>query len=214
MQPGSGAKEYTAMLACIGPVDNFIVLPSPVPDDSEQGYHLEQRLQVTLQAAANERQQFMIEFRLGEGSDAPSEQVLNAWLESGDLVEALCTGLTARPFKQQEDKTYRRKGKEVKVGEETIHLDTMVVFAGASMAPLAEAKPLQEAVKVARAAYKRGQREYRVQRNAERVKQMEAQMGERIKQLRERKAAEDAAKAAAASGEAEPAGAGTNGRKR
>jgi hypothetical protein len=39
---------------------------------------------------------------------------------------------------------------------------------------------------------------------------MEAQMGERIKLLRERKAAEDAAKAAGA--EAEPAGA--NGRKR
>jgi hypothetical protein len=184
------------MLVCIGTVDNFIVLPSPVPDESEQGYHTEQRLQVTLQAAANERQQFMIEFRLGEGSDAPSEHVLNTWLESGDLVEALCTGLTARPFKQDKDKTYRRQGKAVQVGDETVHLDTMVVFAGASMAPLTEAKPLQEAVKAARAAYKRGQREYRQQRNAERVKQMEAQMGERIQQLRERKAAEAAASTA------------------
>jgi hypothetical protein len=201
------------MLVCIGTVDNFILLPSPVPDESEQGYHTEQRLQVTLQAAANERQ-LMIEFRLGEGAEAPSEQLLNTWLESGDLVEALCTGLTARPFKQDKDKTYRRQGKAVQVGDETVHLDTMVVFAGASMAPLTEAKPLQEAVKAARAAYKRGQREYRQQRNAERVKQMEAQMGERIKQLRERKAAEDAAKAAAgsAAGEADPAG--TNGRKR
>jgi hypothetical protein len=199
------------MLVGIGTIDNFVVLPSLVPDDSEQGGHIEQRLQVTLQAAANERQQLMIEFRLGEGSEAPSEQLLNTWLESGDLVEALCTGLTARPFKQDKDKTYRRQGKAVQVGDETVHLDTMVVFAGASMAPLTEARPLQEAVKAARAAYKRGQREYRVQRNAERVKQMEAQMVERIKQLRERKAAEDTARAAAG-GAAEPAG--TNGRKR
>ncbi len=199
------------MLVCIGTVDNFILMPSPVLDESEQGFHLEQRLQVTLQAAANERQ-LMIEFRLGEGSEAPSEQLLNAWLESGDLVEALCTGLTARPFVQNKDKTYRRQGKAVQVGEETAHLDTMVVFAGASMSTLADAKPIAEAVKAARAAYKRGQREYRAQRNAERVKQMEAQMGERIKQLRERKAVEDAAKTAVAAGEAEPTGA--NGSKR
>jgi hypothetical protein len=198
------------MLVCIGTVDNFILMPSPILDESAQGFHLEQRLQVTLQAAANERQ-LMIEFRLGEGSEAPSEQLLNQWLESGDLVEALCTGLTARPFKQDKDKTYRRQGKAVQVGDETVHLDTMVVFAGASMAPLAEAKPIAEAVKAARASYKRGQREYRAQRNAERVKQMEAQMVDRVKQLRERKAAEDAAKAAA-TGEAEPAS--TNGRKR
>jgi hypothetical protein len=198
------------MLVCIGTVDNFILMPSPVLDESEQGFHLEQRLQVTLQAAANERQ-LMVEFRLGEGSEAPSEQQLNGWLESGDLVEALCTGLTARPFVQNKEKTYRRQGKAVQVGDETAHLDTMVVFAGASMSTLAAAKPLEEAVKAARAAYKRGQREYRVQRNAERVKQLEAQMGERIKQLRERRAAEGSARAAVA-GEAEPAGA--IGRKR
>jgi len=198
------------MLVCIGTVDNFIVLPSPVLDESPQGYHLEQRLQVTLQAAANERQ-LLIEFRLGEGSEAPSEQLLTAWLESGDLVEALCTGLTARPFVQQRDKTYRRQGKAVQVGDETAHLDTMVVFAGASMAPLAEAKPLEDAVKAARASYKRGQREYRAQRNAERVKLMEAQVGERVRQLRERQAAEEATKAA---GSAEAESAGSNGRKR
>jgi hypothetical protein len=198
------------MLVAIGTVDNFIALPSPVLDDSPQGYHLEQRLQVTLQAAANERQ-LMIEFRLGEGSDAPSEQLLNTWLESGDLVEALCTGLTARPFVQNKDKTYRRQGKAVQVGEETAHLDTMVVFAGASMSTLAEAQPIQDAVKAARASYKRGQREYRALRNAERVKQMETQVVERVKQLRERQAAGDAARAAT-SNEAEAAG--TTGRKR
>jgi hypothetical protein len=198
------------MLVCIGTVDNFIVLPSPVLDVSPQGYHLEQRLQVTLQAAANDRQ-LMIEYRLGEGSDAPSEQLLNAWLESGDLVEALCTGLTARPFIQNKDKTYRRQGKAVQVGDETAHLDTMVVFAGASMSTLADAKPIAEAVKAARASYKRGQREYRAQRNAERVKQMEAQVADRVRQMRERQAAEETTKAAAG-GAAEPAGA--NGRKR
>src|SRR5262249_18782543 len=58
------------MFVCIGTVDNFITLPSPVLDESAQGYHLEQRLQVTLQAAANERQ-ILVEFRLGEGSEAP-----------------------------------------------------------------------------------------------------------------------------------------------
>ena len=198
------------MLVCIGTVDNFILMPSPVLDESAQGFHLEQRLQVTLQAAANERQ-LMIEYRLGEGSDAPSEQLLNAWLESGDLVEALCTGLTARPFIQNKDKTYRRQGKAVQVGDETAHLDTMVVFAGASMSTLADAKPIAEAVKAARASYKRGQREYRAQRNAERVKQMEAQVADRVKQMRERQAAEETAKAAG-SATAEPAGA--NGRKR
>src|SRR5258708_40284122 len=119
------------MLVCIGTVDNFILMPSPVPDESTQGFHLEQRLQVTLQAAANERQ-LMIEFRLGEGSETPSEQLLNSWLEAGDLVEALCTGLTARPFKQDKDKTYRRQGKAVKGGHETVHLVTMLGFAAAS----------------------------------------------------------------------------------
>ena len=200
------------MLVCIGTVDNFILMPSPVLDDSEQGFHLEQRLQVTLQAAANERQ-LMIEFRTGEGSDAPAEALLNQWLESGDLVEALCTGLTARPFMQNRDKTYRRQGKEVKVGDETAYLDTMVVFAGASMSLLSDAKPIDDAVRAARASYKRGQREYRAQRNAERVKQMESQVLDRVKQMRERKAAEDAAKAQAATA-GEPEAAGANGRKR
>ncbi len=155
----------------------------------------------------------MIEFRTGEGSDAPAEQLLNQWLESGELVEELCTGLTARPFMQNKDKTYRRQGKEVKVHDETAYLDTMVVFAGASMSLLSAAKSLDAAVKAARASYKRGQREYRAQRNAERVKQMESQVLDRVKQMRERKAAEDAAKAQADPA-GEPEAAGTNGRKR
>jgi hypothetical protein len=191
-------------------VDTFILVPSPVLDDSEQGFHLEQRLLVTLQSTANERQ-LMIEFRTGEGSDAPAEQLLNQWLESGELVEALCSGLTARPFKQDESKTYQRKGKEIQVGDETAHIDTMVAFAGAAMAPLSAARPLEEAVKSARASYKRGQRECRAQRNAERATQMEAQVFDRVKQLRERKAAEDAAKATVTG---EPEAAAANGRKR
>jgi hypothetical protein len=196
------------MLVCIGTVDNFILVPSPVLDDSAQGFHLEQRLQVTLQSAANERQ-LMVEFRTGEGSDAPAESLLNTWLETGELVEALCTGLTARPFMQQKDKQYRRQGKAIQIGEATAHIDTMVVFAGASMAPLSAARSLDDAVKAARASYKRGQREYRAQRNAERAQQMEAQVLDRVRVMRERKAAEDAAKAAG-----EPEAAGTNGRRR
>ena len=74
----------------------------------------------------------------------PPRALFNQWLESGDLVEALCTGLTARPFMQNKDKTPRRQGKEVKVGDEIAYLDTMVVFAGASMSTLADAKPIDE----------------------------------------------------------------------
>src|SRR5262249_9752963 len=145
------------------------------------------------------------------GLGGPSEQLLTTWLELGDLVEALCTGLSARPFLQAKDKIYRRQGKAVQVGDETAHLDTMVVFAGASMSTLADAKPLDDAVKAARASYQRGQRGYRAQRNAERVKLMEAQVADRVRQMRERKAIEDAAKVNAGS-EAESTGA--NGRKR
>src|SRR5262249_29700587 len=103
-----------------------------VLDENPQGYHLEQLLQLTLQAVANERQ-LLVEFRLGEGSEAPSEQLLTSWLESGDLVEALCTGHTARPLLQAKDKTYRRQVKAVQVGDETAQLDTIGDFAGASM---------------------------------------------------------------------------------
>jgi hypothetical protein len=87
------------MFAVIGTVDNYTILPSPVLDDSDpKGYRIEQRLQVTLKLAANERQQYTVEFRLGDESQAPSTDLLTKWLESGELLQAYCAGLAARPF--------------------------------------------------------------------------------------------------------------------
>jgi hypothetical protein len=199
------------MFDVIGSIDNFITLPSPVIDESvPAGYRMEQRLQVGLKTAADERQ-ITVEFRLGDGSDAPAEQQLNAWLETGELVQAFCTGLAARPFVHREGKTYRTRGKEVQIGDAKAALDAFVVFAGFAMSPLGEGSlSIEEAVRKARAAYKRGQRAYRERRSAERLKQLEAEMPERIKQLQERKAAQDAEKQAQAAEEAT----GQNGRKR
>lgn len=200
------------MFDAIGSIDNFITLPTPVLDDTiPEGYRMEQRLQVGLKMASDERQ-ITVEFRLGEGSDAPAEQQLNAWLESGELVQAFCTGLAARPFVHQEGKTYRTRGKEVQIGDAKASLDAFVVFAGFAMSPLegTGALSIDEAVRKARAAYKRGQRAYRERRSAERLKQMEAQLPERIKQMQERKAAQDAEKQTQATEEAT----GQNGRKR
>lgn len=186
----------------VGTVDNFEILPTPVLDESApEGYRMEQRLQVSLKSAADERQ-LTVEFRLGEGSDAPSEQQLNAWLETGELVQAFCTSLAARPFVHREGKTYRSRGNEVQIGDTKAALDAFVVFAGFAMSPLGEGVlSLEEAVRKARAAYKRGQRAYRERRSAERLQQMQAEMPERIKQLQERKAAQDAEKQAQAAEE-------------
>jgi len=196
----------------VGTVDNFEILPTPVLDESApEGYRMEQRLQVSLKSAADERQ-LTVEFRLGEGSDAPSEQQLNAWLETGKLVQAFCTGLAARPFVHRDGKTYRTHGKEIQIGDTKAALDAFVVFAGFAMSPLegAGALSVEEAVLKARAAYKRGQRAYRERRSAERLKQLQAELPERIKRLQERKAAQDAEKVAQAADEAT----GQNGRKR
>lgn len=189
------------MFAVIGTVDNYTILPSPVLDDADpKGYRIEQRLQVTVKLAANERQQYTVEFRLGDESQAPSTEVLTKWLESGELVQAFCAGLAARPFVHSKEKTYQRRGRAVQIGEQTAELDAFVVFAGSAMAPLEAGSPLEEQVKQARAVFKRSQRTYRDQRNAARVQQMEAQLEERVRQLQERRAQADAAKAA--SGEA------------
>jgi hypothetical protein len=190
------------MFVNLGTVDNFMTLPTPVLDESQpDGYRLEQRLQVTIKSAADERQ-VTVEFRPGEGSDAPSEQQLNAWLESGDTVQAFCTGLAARPFVHQEGKTYRTRGKEVQIGDAKASLDTFVVFAGFAMITLGDASlTLEEAVRKAKAAYKRGQRAYREQRSAERLKQMQEALPERVKQMKERQAAQAAEKAAVAQAE-------------
>jgi hypothetical protein len=198
------------MFAVIGTVDNYTILPSPVLDDTDpKGYRIEQRLQVTLKLAANERQQYTVEFRLGDESQAPSTDVLTKWLESGELVQAYCAGLAARPFVHSKEKTYQRRGRAVQIGEQTAELDAFVVFAGSAMAPLESGSPLEEQVKQARAVFKRGQRAYRDQRNAARVAQMEAQLEDRVRQMQERRAQADAEKAAAG-GEA----VGSNGRRR
>jgi hypothetical protein len=186
------------MFAVIGTVDNYTILPSPVLDDADpKGYRIEQRLQVTLKLAANERQQYTVEFRLGDESQAPSTDLLTKWLESGELVQAYCAGLAARPFVHSKEKTYQRRGRTVQIGEQTAELDAFVVFAGSAMALLDPGSPLEEQVKQARAVFKRSQRTYRDQRNAARVAQMEAQLEERVRQMQERRALADAEKAAA-----------------
>jgi hypothetical protein len=196
------------MFAVIGTVDNYTILPSPVLDDADpKGYRIEQRLQVTLNLAANERQQYTVEFRLGDDSQAPSTDLLTKWLESGEMVQAYCAGLAARPFVHAKEKTYQRRGRQVQVGDQTAELDAFVVFAGSAMAPLEPGSPLEEQVKHARAVFKRSQRAYRDQRNAARVAQMEAQLEERVRQMQERRAQAEAEKAA---GET----VGANGRRR
>ncbi len=123
------------MFAVIGTVDNYTILPSPVLDDADpKGYRIEQRLQVTLKLAANERQQYTVEFRLGDESQAPSTDLLTKWLESGELVQAYCAGLAARPFVHSKEKTYQRRGRAVQIGDQTAELDAFVVFAGSAMA--------------------------------------------------------------------------------
>lgn len=184
------------MFVTVGTVNNFITLPTPVLDETQaEGYRIEQRLQVTLNSAADERQ-VTVEFRLGADSDAPAEQALNTWLETGDIVQAFCTGLAARPFVHAEDKVYRTKGKEVQIGDKKAALDAFVVFAGFAMAPLGDTTlSLEEAVRKAKAAYKRGQRAYRAQRSAERLQQMQEEMPKRIEEMKQRKAEQDAEKA-------------------
>jgi hypothetical protein len=197
------------MFAVIGTVDNYTILPSPILDDGDpKGYRIEQRLQVTLKLAANERQQYTVEFRLGDESQAPSTDLLTKWLESGELVQAYCAGLAARPFVHSKEKTYQRRGRQVQLGDQTAELDAFVVFAGSAMEPLEPGSPLEEQVKHARAVYKRSQRAYRDQRNAARVAQMEAQLEERVRQMQERRAQAETEKAS--TGEA----VGTNGLRR
>jgi hypothetical protein len=163
------------MLTTIGTVENFIITPSPILDDSEQGYHLEERLQVTLRSAIDEHP-ILIEFRLGDTSAAPSEQVLSTWLVEDELVAALCTGISARPAAV-------KQRREAQGDEQTARTDTMVALSGQSMVALSEGIDLREAVKSVRVAHKRAQRDTLLHRNAERVEQLRAHLPERIQQL-------------------------------
>jgi hypothetical protein len=208
------------MITLSGITDNYSVVPSPVLDATQpKGFRVEQRLQVTLKAAAND-EQYTIEFRLGSEDDqAPSEEQLNSWIDGGELVQAICTSLAARPFVHQEGKTYRTRGKEVQIGEQKAALDSFIVFAGVSMAPLAGNAALEDAVKQARSAFKRNQRAYRARRNEERAQQLEAQLEERVRKFLERQAAKQGtvlttSPAAVPAGEEDGVVAGSNGRKR
>jgi hypothetical protein len=202
------------MFTAIGNVGNFIVVPNLVPDETDpSGGRRDDRLQVTLELASNEKT-VTIEFRLGEGSEAPAEQQLMKWLEDGELVQAFCTGCTAKPFIHNPEKTYRNAGKEVEVADGVkAEIDAFVVFAGVSMAPLAGGPALEEVVKKVRAAHKRSQRDFRLRRNAERLRELEEQLPARLKAMQERKAAQAAAAAEKAQADA-GATAGPNGRKR
>jgi hypothetical protein len=166
------------MLATIGTVENFNITLSPILDDSEQGYHLEEHLQVTLKSAIDE-QPLMIEFRLGDTSAAPSEQVLSTWLVEDELVAALCTGISVRSVAV-------KQRREAQGDEHTARTDTMVVLAGQSMVALSAGIDLREAVKKARVANKLAQRDDLLRRNAERVEQLRAHLPERIQQLKRR----------------------------
>jgi hypothetical protein len=200
------------MYDAIGTVANFIVVPNLVPDESEPtGGRRDDRLQVTLELASNEKT-VTVEFRLGEGSEAPAEGQLTKWLEDGELVQAFCTGCTAKPFLHRPDKTYRNAGKEVEVADGvTAELDAFVVFAGVSMAPLSGGPALEDLVKKVRAAHKRSQRDYRLRSNAERLRELEEQLPARLKAMQERRAARQAQEQA---GTAESSAAAPNGRKR
>jgi len=99
------------MFDAIGTVANYSVVPNLVPDETDpSGARRDDRLQVTLELASNEKT-ITVEFRLGEGSEAPPEQQLTKWLEDGEPVQAFCSGCTAKPFLHNPEKTYRNAGK-------------------------------------------------------------------------------------------------------
>ena len=177
-------------------IDNFVKNPMPILDDTPQGYHLEERLQVSGKSAADEKQ-VMVEFNLGtEYPDTPGEDRLTEWLESGELLHAYCLNVVARPFVQKEDeesrKKYRRVGKEVLIDDKIAHLDTMIVFNGYTLVPVAEGKDVVEAIKQVHGAYKRRQRDYLTRRNAEKLQERMDKIPEQVEQMKQRKAERDA----------------------
>lgn len=186
------------MYFVIGTIDNAITLPTPILDDSPQGYHLEDRMQVTVKSAANDKTT-TIEFRLGPDSDAPAEQQLIAWMEGGDLVRVVCSTVSARPFVHQDGKQYRSRGSEKEINGQTAVLDTLIVFAGQSITPAADAFDVEDEVRKARGSYKKAQREFRQRLNAERVEKAKAQMEERVAKMKEARAKQQQAHTSAAS---------------
>jgi hypothetical protein len=175
------------MLMLISTIDNALTLPTPVLDDSPQGYHLEDRMQVTVKSLANDKS-YTVEFRLGEGSDAPAEAQLIQWMESGETVRVVCSGVTARPFVHQDGKQYRSRGSAKEINGAAAVLDTLIVFAGQSITPASATFDLDEEVRQARGAYKKAQREFRARLNAERIAKSQAQLAERVAKMQEARA--------------------------
>jgi hypothetical protein len=178
-------------------IDNFITMPMPVLDESEQGYHLEQRLQVSGKSAADEKQ-IMIEFQLGDQfPETPGEGEITKWMEEGELLHAFCLNVVARPFAQKEDeesrKKYRRIGKEVKIGDQVAHLDTMIVYNGYRLIPVADNPNPLDILKTVHGAYKRRQRDYLTRRNAEKLNDRMAQIPAQVEAMKQRRAAQQQA---------------------
>lgn len=149
---------------------------------------------------------------MGDDSDAPTLAQLDTWIESGDLLRVVCSGVTARPFTHQEGKQYRSRGSEKEINGQTVTLDTLIIFAGQSITLASDPFDAEEEVRKARGSYKKAQRAYRQRSNAERLAKTNAGMEERVTKMREAAKAKEAAAAAGttASGDA-PAG---NGRRR
>ncbi len=176
------------MLMLIGTCDNVQVVPTPVLDDSEKGYHTEERLQVTVKSAANDKPQ-LVEFRpSSEDHTIPSDAQLTSWMEAGELLRVVCSGVTARPFVHDPAKQYRTRGSEREINGQTVALDTLMVFAGQSATPASSPLDLDAEVRAARGAYKKAQRVFRERVNAERAKKLEAELPGRVAKMREAQA--------------------------
>ena len=186
-------------------IDNAQPMPSPILDDSPQGYHIEERLQVAVKSLANDKQ-FTVEFRLGDDSGAPGMDQLTAWAESGEPVRVVCSGVTARAFVHDPNKQYRSRGSVKQINGQETTLDTLIVFAGLSMIPASQPFDLDAEVRAARGTFKKQQRDYQQQRNAERRTKMEAELPERVAKMRAQREAQDKA--------ATPAGTEVSGRRR
>jgi hypothetical protein len=197
------------MIVHFATADNCLVLPQPIPDESEKHYHLEERMQVSLRAPDNDKQ-YTIEFRLDEGSNAPTQAQVDDWIESGELLRVVCSGVSARAFAHQEGKQYRSRGSEKEINGQTVTLDTMVIFAGQSITLASDPFDVEDEVRKARGAYKKAQRAFRQRINAEKVEKAKAGIEERVAKMQE---AAKAREAAAAAGTPDGAAAGT-GRRR
>lgn len=174
------------MLLLIGSVDNVETTPTPILDDSQQGYHVEDRLRLTLRSAVDDKT-YTIEFRT-EGDGTPTKDQMDQWMESGDLVRATCANVSARPFVHQDGKSYRSRGSVKEINGQPTTLDALIVFTGQAVTLASAAWDVETEVRAARGAYKKSQKAYRDQSNARRRATLEAQIPERAAKMRESQA--------------------------